>query len=108
VPEFIGNIPIPEIAVSGVFPIVPDYGYGRAQELAIAIHQFGSGDARIEQRFCLGAGARRFTVRRAFLGPTDLAALRDFLESARRWLRVVHLQRAHRRRPRDHAAHRAV
>jgi hypothetical protein len=79
--DYIGNIQVPEIGVAGVFPMTPDCGYGRAQEPQVVVHQFGSGNAKIEQRFYLGAGARRFTVRKAFLGPTDLAALRAFCEA---------------------------
>jgi hypothetical protein len=80
-PDFIGNISVPEIAVSGVFPIVSDYPYGFAQEPDVAIHQFGSGNAKIEQRFLLGTGARRFTVRRAWLRDPERIALRDFWEA---------------------------
>jgi hypothetical protein len=77
----LGNITVPEIAVSGTFPIVSDYPFGRSNHPDVAIHQFGSGNAKIEQRFLLGAGAKRFTVRRAFLRDADRRALRDFWES---------------------------
>ena len=77
----IGNITVPEIAVSGTFPIVPDYPFGRSQHPDVAIHQFGSGNAKIEQRFLLGNGAKRFTVRRAWLRDADRVALRNFWES---------------------------
>jgi hypothetical protein len=76
----IGRIFVPEILVSGTFPIVPDYPYGRAISPEVTIHQFGSGDAKIEQRFLLGNGARRFTVRKAWLSDSDRRALRDFWE----------------------------
>ena len=79
-PDYLGNIPVPEITPSGVFPIVPDYPHGRAQAPEVVIHQFGSGNAKIEQRFLLGTGARRFTVRKARLRETDRIALRDFWE----------------------------
>ena len=78
--DTIGNITVPAILASGTFPIVPDYGYGQAQHPDLAIHQFGSGNAKIEQRFLLGAVAKRFTVRRAFLRDADRRALRDFWE----------------------------
>jgi hypothetical protein len=42
VPDTIGNIAVPEIAVSGTFPIIPEYPYGRANHPDVAIHQFGS------------------------------------------------------------------
>ncbi len=80
-PDTIGNIIVPEIAASGVFPIVPDYPYGRASHPDVAIHQFGSGNAKIEQRFLLGTGARRFTVRRTWMNDTQRIALRNFWES---------------------------
>jgi len=80
-PDYIGNIQVPEITPSGVFPLVPDYPYGRAQAPAVIIHQFGSGNTKIEQRFLLGTGAKRFTVRKARLREADRIALRDFWES---------------------------
>jgi hypothetical protein len=80
-PDYIGNIAVPEITPSGTFPIVPDYPHGRAQRPEVVIHQFGSGNAKIEQRFLLGTGARRFTVRRAWLRDSERIALRNFWES---------------------------
>src|ERR1017187_1349825 len=70
-----------EIAVSGTVPIVSDYPFGRSNHSDVAIHQFGSGNAKIEQRFLLGAGAKRFTVRRAWRRDADRRALRDSWES---------------------------
>lgn len=80
-PDLIGNVPVPEIAVSGIFPIVPEYPYGRASRPDVAIHQFGSGNAKIEQRFLLGTGARHFIVRRTWMNDTQRIALRNFWES---------------------------
>jgi hypothetical protein len=80
-PDTIGNITVPEIAASGTFPIVPEYPYGRASHPDVAIHQFGSGNAKIEQRFLLGTGARRFTVRRTWMNDAQRIALRNFWES---------------------------
>jgi hypothetical protein len=80
-PDYIGNIAVPEIAPSGVFPIMPDYPHGRAHASEVVIHQFGSGNAKIEQRFLLGSGAKRFTVRKAWLRDSDRIALRNFWES---------------------------
>jgi len=80
VSDYIGNIAVPEITPSGTFPIVPDYGYGQALAPDVVVHQFGSGNAKIEQRYLLGTGARRFLVRRAFLKESDRNALRDFWE----------------------------
>ncbi|WP_321471505.1 hypothetical protein [uncultured Paludibaculum sp.] len=80
-PDYIGNIVVPEIVPSGVFPLVPDYPHGRAQAHEVVVHQFGSGNAKIEQRFLLGTGAKRFTVRRAWLRDPDRIALRNFWET---------------------------
>jgi len=77
----IGNIDVPEIVASGVFPIVPEYPYGRSSHPDVAIHQFGSGNAKIEQRFLLGTGTRRFTVRRTWMNDAQRIALRNFWES---------------------------
>ena len=58
-PDNLGNIVVPEIAVSGTFPIVPDYPHGCSHEPVVVEHQFGSGNAKITQRFLLGTGAKR-------------------------------------------------
>ncbi len=80
-PDYIGNIPVPDIVPSGVFPILPDYPHGRAQAHEVVVHQFGSGNAKIEQRFLLGTGAKRFTIRKAWLHDPDRIALRNFWET---------------------------
>lgn len=72
---------MPEIAPSGTFPIVSYFPHGRAWRPDIVVHQFGSGNAKIEQRFLLGTGAKRFTVRRASLRDSERIALRNFWES---------------------------
>lgn len=77
--DFIGSFPAPEIPVAqNPLPIVPDFPHGRALAPDVAIHQFGSGNVKIEQRFLLGTGARRFLVRRAWLTDLDRIALRAF------------------------------
>src|SRR3989304_1389371 len=80
-PDYIGNIAVPEIVPSGVFPITPDYPHGRAHRPEVIVHQFGSANAKIEQRFLLGNGAKRFTVRKAYLPESDRGALRAFWET---------------------------
>ncbi|MBI4907304.1 MAG: hypothetical protein HY820_27010 [Acidobacteria bacterium] len=80
-PDYIGNIAVPEIAPSGVFPLVPDYPHGQTRAREVAVHQFGSGNAKIEQRFLIGNGARRFTIRKNWLRDADRIALRSFWES---------------------------
>lgn len=79
--DTIGNITVPDFTDSGeTFPIVPDWGYGYAQDPHVVVHQFGSGNAKIEQRFYQGTSAKRFTVRRARLTAPERVALRDFYE----------------------------
>jgi hypothetical protein len=80
-PDYIGNVEVPEIEPSGVFPLLPDYPHGRSHAPEVVVHQFGSGNAKIEQRLYLGTGAKRFTVRRAWLTDPDRIALRNFWES---------------------------
>ena len=80
-PDTIGNIVVPEITASGTFPIVPEFPHGRAWQPPVAIHQFGSANAKIEQRFLLGTGAKRFTVHRARLYDADRTALKNFWET---------------------------
>jgi hypothetical protein len=81
VPDYLGNIRVPEVIPSGVFPLVPDYPHGRAHRPEVIVHQFGSANAKIEQRFLLGTGAKRFNVRKAYLRESDRIALRDFWQS---------------------------
>src|SRR5581483_4816538 len=53
----------------------------RAHVPQVVVHQFGSANAKIEQRFLLGNGAKHFTVRKAFLNEAGRIALRDFWEN---------------------------
>ncbi len=77
----IGRITVPEIVPSGVFPITPDYPYGLSNGPQVVEHQFGSGNAKITQRFLLGTGSRRFTIRKQWLRDAERIALRNFWES---------------------------
>lgn len=79
-PDCIGNIQVPEIVSAGTFPLVPDFPHGRAQSPRVVIHQFGSANSKVEQRFFLGNGAKRFTVDKAYLKESERVALRDFWE----------------------------
>ena len=51
-PDRIGNITVPEVVPSATFPIVTDYLYGRASHPDVAIHQFGSGNAKSSSGSC--------------------------------------------------------
>ncbi len=74
--DYIGSIQIPDKPVPAtVFPIRPDYGYGYAEGPEVVAHPFESGNAKIEQRFKLGNGLRRFKISRATLNNTDRKAL---------------------------------
>jgi hypothetical protein len=80
-PDYIGNVAVAEIASSGVFPLVPDFPHGHTRAREVAVHQFGSGNAKIEQRLLVGTGARRFTIRKNWLRDGDRISLRNFWES---------------------------
>lgn len=77
-PDLIGTISVPEIAASGVFPITPDRRFGISIEPQTAVHQFGSGNQKIEQRYKLGPNVRRFVIRKEKLSEANRVALRDF------------------------------
>jgi len=80
-PDYIGNIVVPEIVPSGVFPLVPDWPLDVRRDHEVVVHQFGSGNGKVEQRILLGTGARRFTIRKQWLRDADRIALRNFWES---------------------------
>jgi len=80
-PDYIGNIAVPEIVPSGVFPLTPDYPLEVRRDQEVVVHQFGSGNAKIEQRLLLGTGARRFTIRKQWLRDAERIALRNLWES---------------------------
>ena len=77
----IGNITVPTIAASGTFPLVTDYEHGLSLGPAVSIHTFGSGNAKIEQRYYLGSGAKRYSVTFRKLNYADEQSLRDFWEA---------------------------
>lgn len=77
----IGRIPVPEIVPSELFfPLKPDLRSGVSIEPEVKTFQFGSGNAKIEQRFVLGNGTRKFSVRRAVMSNIELGQLADFWE----------------------------
>ncbi len=80
--DYIGTIAVPQATPIGTFPIVSDFGYGLSHQPKVAIHQFGSANAKIEQRFLLENGARHFTVRRSRMRESDRQALRNFWENS--------------------------
>jgi hypothetical protein len=79
--DLIGRIAVTDIAPSGTFPLKPDYGYGYAEGPQVAIHQFESGNAKIDQRFLIGSGINTYSFHRAKLREADRVLLRDFWEA---------------------------
>ena len=76
--DHLGLVAVPELIPTGVSPLVPDYPYGRAHRPEVIVHRFSSADAKTEQRFLLGDGAKRFAVRKAYLRESDRIAQPDF------------------------------
>ena len=58
-----GPIDVPEVTTEGVFPLKPDWGWSRVIEPQVSVHTFESGNRKVEQRFYLGDGARRYALR---------------------------------------------
>lgn len=81
-PDSIGRISVPEVSPSGTFPLTTDYPHGREERPATAVHRFEGVNGKLEQRFLLGSGARRWFFRRGQnVKPSELKALRDFWEA---------------------------
>lgn len=76
----IGNITIPEPPTGADFPLVTEYPHEVSQDYRVVVHQFGSSNRKIEQRYLLGTGARIFTVNRSHMNLTERDALRDHWE----------------------------
>lgn len=75
----LGGVTVPSPTISGtLFPLGVDYPFVKAYDPKVAIHQFGSLDAKVEQRFLLGLGSREFQIVRHRLNPTLEASLRNF------------------------------
>jgi hypothetical protein len=76
--DYLGNIEVPEIVPSGTFPITPDYPFGTALAPEVYVHHFGSRNAKTEQRFLAGNGAKEFRVSRLGMSDPVRRALRTF------------------------------
>jgi hypothetical protein len=78
-PDYLGSIPVPEVSVSGTFPLVPEWGLSYVHEIPTVEHviENRAANRKISQRFVMGSGARVFSVR-VRLTPKRRAALRDF------------------------------
>src|ERR1035438_10099347 len=81
-PDTIGRITVPSVINSGqTFPLTTQYPFGFSVERPVIVHRFGSLDAKQEQRYYVGVGARTFQFKRSTLRLTELATLRTFWES---------------------------
>jgi hypothetical protein len=79
-PDSIGRITVPTIASSGLtFPFKTQWPHGRALRRPVVVHQLGSANNKIEQRFYQGTPAERFTFSQQ-LNRADRGILRDFWE----------------------------
>lgn len=78
--DTLGNIPVPDLTISGTFPLTPAYPHGTALSPQVVVHRFGTLSAKVEQRFLIGDGARRFRLSFPDLDRTDLTALEEFWE----------------------------
>jgi hypothetical protein len=79
--DTLGNIAVPEIAAAGVFPLVPEWGFGLSVQPQVAIHQFKSANVKIEQRFYLGNGATRHFFQRTDLTQSEINSLKTFYDA---------------------------
>ncbi|MCX6627721.1 MAG: hypothetical protein NTW28_08845 [Candidatus Solibacter sp.] len=79
--DTVGRITVQAATASQVFPLVTDFPHGRAQKRLVIAHQFGSANAKIEQRFYVGSPATRYTFKSARLIASLRLALRNFWEA---------------------------
>jgi hypothetical protein len=81
-PRYLGSVLIPEYDPSGTFPLISDFPHGQILQPEIAVHRMGaeSANGKVEQRFYIGPGARRFLFKRSMLTLTQKQALVTFWE----------------------------
>jgi hypothetical protein len=79
--DVIGRVTVPAVTPSNTFPLVSRWPYGRAQARTVIVHQFGSANSKIEQRFLTGDGAIRFLFKDPALKEARRRALRDFYDA---------------------------
>ena len=78
----LGPIPISNPPTIGDFPLKGDFGSGLDHAPVIAVHQFDQPGLKVEQRFILAGGARRFRIQRARLACSEYDLLREHWEQA--------------------------
>jgi hypothetical protein len=81
--EFVGPIAIPEVAASGVFPLVVDFGSVLELAPQVIVHRFGFAENQAEQRFYAGPGLRTFRVQLPGLRQSERDSLMAFWEARR-------------------------
>jgi hypothetical protein len=88
--DFIGRISVSSVVLSTsgsgiggtqVFPLIARYNIGFSQDRPVITHRFGSLDAKQEQRYFVGIGARKFPFQHPALNWTEKNQLRDFWEA---------------------------
>lgn len=77
-PDFIGNISVPEQTPSGTFPVRVDWGWVHKREPKVERFLFRSGNRKIEQAYVVGSGAPIYTVGRAKVSAIERASLESF------------------------------
>lgn len=78
--DTLGKIPVPEPPIiSATFPLNPPFGTNVNLPSRMAVHTFYTGDAKTEQRFYLGPGAREWKWTQE-ADETERTAVRDFWE----------------------------
>jgi hypothetical protein len=83
VPDNIGPIAVPSPPQIDPFPLTIDYGSGIEEEPRTVAHLLGQPGLRVEQRFFIGPGIRRYRVRKYLLKCDETDRLREHFESAR-------------------------
>ena len=78
--DSLGTVTVPDVAPSGTLPLRVLYPVAKQIAPQIVTHRFGAGNAKREQRFFLGNGARCWSVNAEVTVP-ELATLRDFWEA---------------------------
>jgi hypothetical protein len=80
--DTIGRITVPTVINSGqTFPLTTQYPFGFSVERSVIVHRFGSLDAKQEQRYYAGIGARKFQFKRPNLNWSESRQLKAFWES---------------------------
>src|SRR5581483_4863507 len=78
----LGSITIPDYAPAALFPLSRvEYGFAASQQPTIAVHEFATISRKIQQRFVMGNGARKFTIGYSRLTSVERQQLESFWDS---------------------------